>query len=166
MVDLAGIRTGIATCYDIRFRTRPGPGGTRRRTDRGARHLGGRSFKEKHWVTLVRARAIENTVWVAGAGRFPSPIPHPPARLPVWPQHAGRSDGDRPGRPGAMAARAMAELSRTMIAQVRAVLPCLEHRRDDVFGPAIPAGATAPARKAGQVSGSAPATGRDAARSR
>jgi hypothetical protein len=78
----------------------------------------------------------------------------------------------------------VAELDRAMIAQVRAVLPCLEHRRDDVFGPADPArldspadvhspagatgpaGANGPAGTAGPVSGSAPATERDAARSR
>ena len=30
-------------------------------------------FKEEHWVTLIRARAIENTVWVAAAGQVPDP---------------------------------------------------------------------------------------------
>jgi predicted amidohydrolase len=39
------------------------------------------------------------------------------------------------------------ELDRAMIAQVRTALPCLEHRRDDVFGPAEPAGMAATARR-------------------
>ena len=30
-------------------------------------------FKEEHWVTLVRARAIENTMWVAAVGQVPDP---------------------------------------------------------------------------------------------
>jgi hypothetical protein len=33
----------------------------------------------------------------------------------------------------------VAELDSELTAQARAVLPCLEHRRDDVFGPADPA---------------------------
>jgi hypothetical protein len=49
----------------------------------------------------------------------------------------------------------VADLDGAMIAQVRAVLPCLEHRRDDVFGPAAPAV---------PVSASGSATARDAAR--
>ncbi len=72
----------------------------------------------------------------------------------------------------------VAELDSELTARARAVLPCLEHRRDDVFGPADPAaaggpaGVAAPARAdgpagtAGPVSGSASATERDAAHSR
>ena len=39
-------------------------------------------FKEEHWVTLVRARAIENTVWVAAAGQVPDHSA-PPTRAPT-----------------------------------------------------------------------------------
>jgi hypothetical protein len=53
-----------------------------------------------------------------------------------------------------------------MTDRVRAVLPCLEHRRDDVFGPADLAGRAGTAGPAVAVSGSGPATERDAARSR
>src|SRR5207248_1325396 len=39
-------------------------------------------FKEEHWVTLVRARAIENTVWVAAASQVPDHSA-PPTRSPT-----------------------------------------------------------------------------------
>jgi hypothetical protein len=61
---------------------------------------------------------------------------------------------------------AVAELDSAMTARVRAVLPCLEHRRDDVFGPADPTGPAGAAEHAVPVSGSVPATEWDAARSR
>ena len=51
----------------------------------------------------------------------------------------------------------VAELDRAMIAQVRAVLPCLEHRRDDVFGPADPAAAAGLADATRSVGATGPA---------
>jgi predicted amidohydrolase len=168
VADLAGIRTGFATCYDIRF-----PELTRALVARGAELIvvptawAAGLFKEEHWVTLVRARAIENTVWVAAAGQVPDPD-SPPTRAPtgvgrsmlVDPMGTVRTDL------GPWPQVGVAELDRAMIAQVRAVLPCLEHRRDDVFGPADPAAAAGWAGTGGPVSGSARATERDAARSR
>jgi predicted amidohydrolase len=159
VVDLAGIRTGFATCYDIRF-----PELARALAARGAELIVVPSawaaglFKEEHWVTLVRARAIENTVWVAAAGQVPDPA-SPPTRAPtgigrsmlVDPMGTVRADL------GPWPQVTVAELDDAMTARVRAVLPCLEHRRDDVFGLA---GAPGP------VSGPGPATERDAARSR
>ena len=161
VADLAGIRTGIATCYDIRF-----PELSRALVARGAELIvvptawAAGLFKEEHWVTLVRARAIENTVWVAAAGQVPDPD-SPPTRAPTG---VGRSMlvdpmGTVRADLGPWPHVIVAELDRDMIAQVRAVLPCLEHRRDDVFGPADPAARAG----RGPVSGSAPATGRDAA---
>jgi len=115
-------------------------------------------FKEEHWVTLVRARAIENTVWVAAAGQVPDPA-SPPTRAPTG---VGRSMlvdpmGTVRADLGLWPQVAVAELDHDVTARVRAVLPCLEHRRDDVFGPAWPEG---------PLSGSGPATEWDAARSR
>jgi deaminated glutathione amidase len=158
VADLAGVHAGIATCYDIRF-----PELARALVARGAELIvvptawAAGLFKEEHWVTLVRARAIENTVWVAAAAQVPDPD-SPPTRAPTG---VGRSMlvdpmGTVRADLGPWPHVTVAELDRAMIAQVRAVLPCLEHRRDDVFGPADPAGA------GGLVSGSAPATGRDA----
>jgi predicted amidohydrolase len=70
VVDLAGFRVGLMTCYDLRF-----PELARALVDRGAEVLvvpaawvaGER--KVEHWRTLARARAIENTVFVAAAGQ-------------------------------------------------------------------------------------------------
>ena len=70
VVDIAGWRVGLMTCYDLRF-----PEFGRALVDRGAEVLvvpaawvaGPR--KADHWRTLVRARAIENTVFVAAAGQ-------------------------------------------------------------------------------------------------
>lgn len=70
VVDLAGWRVGLMTCYDLRF-----PEFARALVDRGAEVLvvpaawvaGPR--KADHWRTLVRARAIENTVFLAAAAQ-------------------------------------------------------------------------------------------------
>lgn len=61
---------GLQTCYDLRF-----PEVTRRIADAGvhvlllaAQWVPG-PLKEDHWRTLARARAIENTVYVAASGQ-------------------------------------------------------------------------------------------------
>ncbi len=66
------IRVGLQTCYDVRF-----PEVSRRLVDAGAELLvvpaewvrGPR--KEHHWRTLVTARALENTVYLAAADHTP-----------------------------------------------------------------------------------------------
>jgi predicted amidohydrolase len=68
----AGFTVGLQTCYDIRF-----PEVTRRLVDSGAdlvlvpaEWVRG-PLKEHHWRTLVIARAIENTIYVAAADQSP-----------------------------------------------------------------------------------------------
>jgi len=137
VTDLAGVRVGIMTCYDVRF-----PELARALAVRGAELIvipaawAAGLFKEEHWVTLVRARAIENTVWVAAAGQVPDHSA-PPTRAPtgvgrsmmVDPMGTVRADlGPFPGL-------AVSDLDSALTKQVRAVLPCLENRREDVFGP-------------------------------
>ena len=71
---LGGVRVGLQICYDLRF-----PELSRSLAVSGASLLlipaawAAGLFKEEHWVTLVRARAIENTVWVAAVGQVPDP---------------------------------------------------------------------------------------------
>lgn len=67
-----GFTVGLQTCYDIRF-----PEVTRRLVDAGAdlvlvpaEWVRG-PLKEHHWRTLVTARAIENTIYVAAADHAP-----------------------------------------------------------------------------------------------
>jgi deaminated glutathione amidase len=72
--DLGGTTIGVLTCYDLRF-----PELARRLVDAGAEvvvvpaaWVAG-PHKVDHWTTLLRARAIENTVFVVGVGQ-PGPF--------------------------------------------------------------------------------------------
>src|SRR6266702_2977009 len=139
IAELAGLKVGFLTCYDVRF-----PELARELAVRGAELIvipsawGAGLFKEEHWVTLVRARAIENTIWVAAAGQVPdldaAPVSAPTGvgrSMLVDPRGTVRLDlGSRPGV-------AVGDVDTGVTAQVRAVLPCLEHRRPDILG--IPA---------------------------
>jgi len=70
VIELSGARVGLMTCYDLRF-----PELARALVDAGAEVIvvpaawvaGER--KVDHWRTLVRARAIENTVYVVACGQ-------------------------------------------------------------------------------------------------
>jgi deaminated glutathione amidase len=70
VVDLDGWRVGLMTCYDLRF-----PEFARALVDRGAEVLAVPAAwvagprKVDHWRTLVRARAIENTMFVVAAAQ-------------------------------------------------------------------------------------------------
>ena len=136
VADLAGLRVGFLTCYDVRF-----PEHARALTGLGAELIvipsawAAGLYKEEHWVTLVRARAIENTVWVAAAGQVPDPG-EPPTRAPtgvgrsllVDPMGVVRLDlGPHP-------LVAVGEVDPALTARVRAEVPCLDNRRRDVFG--------------------------------
>jgi deaminated glutathione amidase len=138
LAKLAGLTAGLQICYDLRF-----PELTRLLAARGADLIvlpaawGAGLFKEEHWITLARARAIENTVWVAAAGQVPDPD-EPPTRAPtgigrsvlIDPLGTVRLDlGPYPGV-------AVADVDTDFTARVRATLPSLEHRRPDVLGSA------------------------------
>jgi deaminated glutathione amidase len=132
---LAGLNVGFLTCYDVRF-----PELARELAARGADLIvipsawAAGLFKEEQWATLVRARAIENTIWVAAAGQVPDP--HEPATsaptgvgrsMLVDPMGAVRLDlGSGPGVVAGTVDLDMTE-------RVRTVLPSLQHRRPDVF---------------------------------
>ena len=72
LFELSGLRVGMQTCYDIRF-----PEVTRRLAVAGAELVLVPAewvrgpLKEQHWRTLLAARAIENTVYVAAADHIP-----------------------------------------------------------------------------------------------
>ncbi len=140
MCTLAGVRTGLEICYDVRF------GELSRALAAGGAELivlpaawAAGLFKEDHWVTLVRARAIENTVWVAAVGQVPDPDERPTRAatgvgrsMLVDPLGVVRADL------GPSAGITVAEVDTSLIATVRATLPSLANRRDDVFGPPAP----------------------------
>ncbi|MCW4386550.1 carbon-nitrogen hydrolase family protein [Salinibacterium sp. SYSU T00001] len=70
--EVRGLKVGLQTCYDLRF-----PEVTRRLVDEGADIVACPSewvrgpLKEQHWRTLVTARALENTVYLAAADHAP-----------------------------------------------------------------------------------------------
>jgi deaminated glutathione amidase len=136
IATLAGLRVGFMTCYDVRF-----PELARAVAVGGAQLIvlpaawAAGTFKEEHWITLVRARAIENTVWVAAAGQVPDPA-EAPTRAPtgigrsllVDPMGAVRVDL------GPAEGIGVGDVDVAYTSLVRASLPSLANRRTDVFG--------------------------------
>ena len=122
---LGGLTLGVQTCYDVRF-----PELSRALVDRGvdvlvvpAAWVAGPG-KEHQWRTLVGARAIESTAYAVTACQSP-------------PRYVGCSQVVDPS--GAVLAEvvgdegvAAAELHPERVAEVRAALPSLQHRRYDV----------------------------------
>ncbi len=117
-----GLRVGMQTCYDLRF-----PEATRVLADAQVDLVlvpadwvpGPR--KVAHWRTLLAARAIENTVFVAAAGQVP-------------PAGVGASlvldpAGDVLAELGEQPGVATADLDPARIAEVREVNPSLALRR-------------------------------------
>lgn len=119
---LGGFTVGVMTCYDLRF-----PELARALVDAGADVLlvpaawAQGALKEEHWSVLLRARAIENTCYVAAAGQ-------------CGPAHAGRSTVIDP-LGVALCSLAEAEgvatagLLRDRLDDVRRRLPVLANRR-------------------------------------
>ncbi|MFC4590342.1 carbon-nitrogen hydrolase family protein [Sphaerisporangium corydalis] len=132
VVEVEGLRLGLVTCYDVRF-----PELTRALVDLGADAFaviaawGGGPLKEEHWTTMVRARAIENTMWTVAVGQ----APNPEARdgfgigrsMLVDPMGVVRADLG----PGAVVQ--VVEIDPAETERARATLPSLSHRRPDIY---------------------------------
>ncbi|UMG94379.1 carbon-nitrogen hydrolase family protein [Nocardioides sp. TF02-7] len=126
VVEVSGWRVGLMTCYDLRF-----PELARRLVDAGAELIvvpaawvaGPR--KVRHWQTLVTARAVENTVYVAAVGQ-PAPryTGHSMVVDPLGDVVAD-ADGGAPDQPVVVAA----ELDRAVLAEARRTNPSLANRR-------------------------------------
>lgn len=125
-VPFAGTRIGLSICYDIRF-----PELYRRMAEQGATvccvpaaftlHTG-----KDHWLPLLRARAIENQMYVLAPAQHGR---HGATRVSF-----GKSCIVDPW--GAVIAQAadrdtvaVADLDLNYLAKVRRELPCLDHRR-------------------------------------
>ncbi len=121
-VTLGGLTVGVMTCYDLRF-----PELARALVERGAEVLvvpaawvaGPR--KVDHWTTLLRARAIENTVYVVGVGQ-------------PGPRYTGHSMvvgplGDVLVEGGDDATTLRAELDPAAVSEARRTNPSLTNRR-------------------------------------
>lgn len=125
LVEVDGLKLGLLTCYDLRF-----PEQSRALVEAGADVLVIPAawvrgpLKEDHWETLLRARAIENTVYVAAAGQCApfgagnSMVVDP---MGVVVTSLGEQEGV-----------AVAEADPARVAQVREVNPALALRRFSV----------------------------------
>lgn len=122
LIDVGGFTVGLMTCYDLRF-----PELARALVDGGAEAIvipaawvaGAR--KVDHWRTLVRARAVENTVFVLAAGQ-------------PGPRYSGHSLvvdplGDVLAEAGEDAAVITATLDHETLATARRTNPSLANRR-------------------------------------
>jgi len=120
--EIDGLRFGLMTCYDLRF-----PEVGRTLADAGAdvflvpaEWVRG-PLKEHHWRTLIVARAIENTVFVAAAD-------HPPP-LGVGNSMIVDPQGVEIAAIGTATDVAVAHLDRATVERVRRVNPALQLRR-------------------------------------
>ncbi|MGU3497655.1 carbon-nitrogen hydrolase family protein [Mycobacterium sp. C31M] len=122
LLEINGFKIGMQTCYDLRF-----PETTRTLVDAGADVIALPAewvpgpLKEYHWNTLLRARAIENTVYVLAADQ-------------ISPAGSGNSVIlDPMGIPlaalGEVAGVGVALLERDRIDHVRTINPALTLRR-------------------------------------
>ena len=122
LFDFDGFRVGLQTCYDLRF-----PEVTRRLVDAGATLVAVPAewvrgpLKEHHWRTLVVARALENTLYVAAADHAP----------PIGVGNSMIVDpmGVEIATIGELTDVATTAISPGRVAQVRALNPALELRR-------------------------------------
>ena len=122
VVKIAGQRVGLMTCYDLRF-----PELSRALVDAGAEILAVPAawvrgpLKEHHWTTLLTARAIENTCYVAAAaqnGKKYSGLSQIIDPQGIAIAAAGEADG-----------HATAIVSAERLAKVRTQNPSLQNRR-------------------------------------
>lgn len=122
LIEVAGMRVGLMTCYDVRF-----PELARRLALDGADVLVLPSawvkgpLKEMHWELLTAARALENTCYVVATGE-------------CGPRNIGNSLAIDPlgvviAKAPESAALVFAEIDPQRIAYARSVLPVLENRR-------------------------------------
>lgn len=122
LVDVEGFNVAVAICYELRF-----PSFIQQAADKGADVLAlpaawvAGPLKEEHWTVTVRSRAIENTMYVAGAGM-------------TGPGYCGRSMivdplGVVQAGLGEAEGVTVSEVSKERLAKARARLPLVAQRR-------------------------------------
>ncbi|OUM43392.1 carbon-nitrogen hydrolase family protein [Arthrobacter sedimenti] len=123
IADLGDVRVGLMTCYDLRF-----PELARALADAGADLICVPAawfkgeHKIEHWETLLKARAIENTLWVAAAGTSSGhTIGHSAIIDPMGVPQVHLEDEDR--------GLATTDVTRRRVDDVREFLPVLRNRR-------------------------------------
>lgn len=132
-----GLRLGMTICYDLRF-----PELYRAEALLGANAICNvAAFLEKtgraHWLTLLKARAIENQVFILAANQAKSGLPGPcyygnSCIIDPW--------GKVLARAGKGEETLVGEIDLRMVDEVRARLPSLDSRRPQAYGGAIKKG--------------------------
>jgi deaminated glutathione amidase len=122
LLEVNGFTVGMQTCYDLRF-----PETSRVLVDAGADVIALPAewvpgpLKEYHWNTLLRARAIENTVYLVAAGQIaPAGCGNSVILDPMGIPMAALGEAEGIG---------LAVLERSRLDQVRTVNPALTLRR-------------------------------------
>lgn len=126
VVDIAGVPVGLSICYDLRF-----PELYRRLVDKGARVVVvpaafTLTTGKDHWHVLLRARAIENQVFVVAAAQWGK---HPQGRATYGKSLICDPWGDVIAQAPEGVGLTVATLDFARQDAVRAQLPCLGHRR-------------------------------------
>jgi len=130
LVELPFGQAGMSICYDLRF-----PELYRNYALAGAKILFvpaafTRYTGMLHWEPLLRARAIENQCYVIAAGQHGSHLPGKECYgnsmiIDPWGTVVARaSEGE---------GIAIAELKEDLVDSARQSIPCLQHRREDLY---------------------------------
>ncbi|MBW2514838.1 MAG: carbon-nitrogen hydrolase family protein [Deltaproteobacteria bacterium] len=130
VVRVLGMNIGIAVCYDIRF-----PELSRLMTLMGAELIAlpgafNNVSGPAHWEILLRTRAAENTVWVAGVSGLASPDD----TYQTW-GHSMLTDpfGEVVADMGRTEGVSLCLLDPARLEDIRARLPVIKQRREDLY---------------------------------
>ncbi|TSB26596.1 carbon-nitrogen hydrolase family protein [Streptomyces benahoarensis] len=134
-IDVDDVRVGLATCYDLRF-----PELFRAHADAGATvsvlpaSWGAGPGKRDQWELLVRARALDATVWLAAVGQSapdPAADPEHPTKAPTGIGHSMlvAPDGAVRARLGAEPGTVTAAVDAAETIRVRRAVAVLDNRR-------------------------------------
>jgi predicted amidohydrolase len=133
VVPVGGLMVGVLTCYDLRF-----PESARRCVDAGATVLAVPAawatgeHKADHWRTLLRARAIEDVVYVLGSAQQGRGVTG--SSMVVDPLGVVLDEVEPPAErvgpdAGALGRAAVAEIDPAAVASARERNPSLANRR-------------------------------------
>lgn len=133
-IDVDGVRVGLATCYDLRF-----PELFRAHADAGATvsvlpaAWAAGPGKRAQWDLLVRARALDATVWLAAVNQAapdPQADPEAPTKAPTGVGHSALigPDGTVRGQLGDRPDLLVGDVDTEETARVRRAVAVLDNR--------------------------------------
>ncbi|MGW2766623.1 carbon-nitrogen hydrolase family protein [Streptomyces sp. NPDC001275] len=134
VIDVDGVRLGLATCYDVRF-----PELFRAHADAGAvatllaASWGAGPGKVKQWELLVRARSLDATVWLAAVDQANPGAEPGPAPTGIGHSRVVGPDGTVRHALGAEPELLVADLDVDEVAAVRQKTSVLANRRPEVW---------------------------------